>query len=179
MTAGSMDRPAGEVPSDDLAVQARLREAADDLRAHVDERWVEVANVVLSRALTATRPSPPVRAQAPTGPVEIAEQVLVSYLRDSIDQLDDCEVVTIGIDTRPEHGIDGRGEVCTGVLVALAVRYQTVLIPLADRVREVAVSRLAQMLGPVEPAVSVSVVHVHIADVTRGDPKLTTDERSR
>lgn len=159
------------------AERALQHSAAGDLRDHPDPRWVEIADVVLSRALTTTRPSPPVRAQARSGPVQISEQVLVSYLRDSIDALDDCEVVAIRIDTSPDAGTAGdpSGEICTGVLVALAVRFGTALIPLADEVRQLARGRLVEMLGPGTPAVSVSAMHVHVADVTRGDPKLSRD----
>lgn len=171
------DLPAGEVRD-----QAVLRSAADAMREHVDDRWVEVADLVLARAIAATRPSRPVLARASSGAFHVAEQVLVSSLRASIDRLEDCEVVDIDIQTRPPGRAgadDWAGEVCTGVLIALAVRYGTVLIPLADQVRRLASERIDRVLGHVVPSVDVSAMHVHVADVTRGDPKLGVDARQR
>ncbi len=168
-----------DTPSTGPRDQVMLRSAAQHLRDHVDDRWVEVADVVLARAASATRASPPVRAEASSGPFQVAQQVLVSYLRASIDPLDDCEVVDIRVDTRLEREVDDGGEVCTGVLIALTARYGTVLISLADDVREVAAARLEQLLGPVAPPVGVSAMHVHVADVTRGDPKRSVDGRPR
>lgn len=148
----------------DAETEATLSAAAAALRDHIDHRWVEVADAITSRALTASRPSWPVRAQAPGGPLQVAEQVLVAYLRDSIDPIADCEVVNIQVETDGDH--------CTGVVIAAAVRYGTELIPLADRVRQVAECRLEELLGSVVPPVTVSMIHVHVSDVTRGDPKL-------
>ncbi len=148
----------------DAGAEATLRAATTALRDHIDRRWVEVADAVVSRALTASRPSWPVRAQAPGGPLQIAEQVLVAYLCDSIDSIADCEVANVHVDTD--------GDRCTGVVIALAVRYGTALIPLADRVRQVAEMRFEELLGSVVPPVTVSMMHVHVADVTREDPKL-------
>ena len=156
--------PEDMTSSADVEGSALLRDAALDLRHQVNHRWVEIADDVVSRALTASRPSWPVRAEASTGTVEVAEQVLVTYLRDSIDPIDDCEVVQIQVKTD--------GDVCTGVVIAVAVRFGTPLIPLADTVRQQAESRLGQLLGPVIPPITVTQMHVHVADVTRGDPKL-------
>lgn len=158
------EHPESPAPVDAVA-EAKLRAATAALRDHINTRWVEIADAVVSRALTASRPSWPVRAQASGGPLQIAEQVLVAYLCDSIDPIADCEVINIQIET------DG-GDRCTGVVIALATRYGTALIPLADRVRQVAERRLQELLGPVQPPVTVSMMHVHVADVSRGDPKL-------
>jgi len=116
------------------------------------------------------------------GPFHVTEQVVVSYLRASIDQVADCEVLRITVQTRSPDpdGSQGSGaEVCTGVLVELAVRYGTVLIPLADTVRRVASERIAQLLGSMASEVSVAAMHVHMADVTVGDPKVGTDRHER
>jgi len=174
-TAASTPAPV----SRDAAV---LRSAAGRLREHVDERWVEVADLVFSRVFTATRPSRPLHAVASGGPFHVTEQVVVSYLRASIDQVADCEVRRITVQTRSPDpdGSQGSGaEVCTGVLVELAVRYGTVLIPLADTVRRVASERIAQLLGSVASEVSVAAMHVHLADVTVGDPKVGADRHER
>lgn len=139
-----------------------LRSAASQLREHVDGRWVEIADAVVARALAASRPSWPVLAQAGGGPVRVTEQVLVTYLRDSLAAVDGCETVAISVRTDDE--------VCTGLVIAVAARYGTVLVPLADRVRTVAESTLARLLGPVSPPVTVEQMHVHVSDVTPGDP---------
>ncbi len=81
-----------------------------------------------------------------------------------MDPIADWEVANVHVDTD--------GDRCTGVVIALAVRYRTALIPLADRVRQVAETRLGELLGPVVPSVTVSMMHVHVTDVTREDPKL-------
>ena len=63
---------------------AMLEQAAQSLREHVDPRWVEISDRVLTRALRATRASLAVQARAPSGPIHISEQVLVTYIRDAI-----------------------------------------------------------------------------------------------
>ncbi len=161
--AMSSDPSESPTPVDEQA-QAMLRAAATELRSHVDGRWVEVADSVVSHALLASRSSWPVRAEAPGGPVHVAEQVLVSCLRDSIDPVEGCEVVNVAI--------DADRDVCTGVTIAIAARYGAVLIPLADQVRSLAERRLEQLLGPVTPPVTVAEMHVHVTDVEREDPKL-------
>lgn len=142
---------------------ALLRAAAADLRSHVEPRWVEIADAITSRALRASRPSPPVLATAPSGPVLVAEQVVVAYLRDSVDPVPGCEVVNIQLQVEQER--------CTGVVIVLAAQFGEPLIPLADEVRRRAELRLAEVLGPTVPPITVTQMHVHVADVTPGDPK--------
>lgn len=148
-----------------MSAQQELDTAADELRDHVDARWVEVAGGVVSRVLAADRPSWPVLAQAGNALVHVGDRVLIAYLRDSIDPVPDCEVVAIQVRTTAD-------DVCTGVVIALVVRHGTPLVPLADEVRGRAERRLAQLLGPTVPTVSVADMHVHVADVTEHDPKL-------
>lgn len=173
---------AASTPASGSREAAVLRSAAGRLREHVDERWVEVADLVLSRVATATRPSRPLCALSGGGHFHLAEQVFVSYLRASIDQVADCEVLRVTVQTRPPDPDVSEGsaaEVCTGVLVELAVRYGTVLIPLADTVRRVAREQIAQLLGPMASEVSVAAMHVHMADVTVGDPTVGLDGHER
>lgn len=155
--------------SSDPEAQELLRTAAGGLRARVEPRWVEVADAVVSRVLATDMPSWPVLAQVGDpatgdGLVHVGDRVLIAHLRDSIDSMTDCEVVTIQVHTT--------GDVCTGIVITLAVRFGTELLPLADRVRARAEQRLGQLLGPTVPRVSVRDLHVHVADVTRHDPKL-------
>ncbi|MDQ3105203.1 MAG: hypothetical protein M3Q87_08320 [Actinomycetota bacterium] len=155
--------------SSDAAATTLLSTAADGLRARVEQRWVEVADAVMSKVLATDKPSWPVLAQQAdertgAGLVHVGDRVLIAYLRDSIDPVPDCEVVTIQVHTS--------GDVCTGIVITLAVRYGAGLLPLADQVRKQAERRLGQLLGPTVPAVRVRDMHVHVADVTRHDPKL-------
>jgi len=145
-------------------VRAVLRTAAADLRSYVEPRWVEVADAITSRALRASRPSPPVRAQAPSGPVRVAEQVVVAHLRNSLNPVAGCEVHNIRLEVREER--------CTGVVIVVAVQFGKRLIPLADDLRNRAERRLAEVLGQDMVPVTVTQMHVHIADVTPGDPSL-------
>lgn len=156
----SDDQAPGPAP----AADALLRAATADLRAHVEPRWVEVADAIMSSALRVSRPSPPLVAQAPSGPVHVAEQVVVAYLRDSVDPVPGCEVRNVRLEVEQER--------CTGVVIVVAARFGEPLIPLADEVRNRAERRLTELLGTAAPPVTVTQMHVHVADVTRGDPKL-------
>lgn len=142
-----------------------LARAASVLRAHVDDRWVEVGDSLVARALSASRPSQPVRGATAAGLFAISEQVLVSYLRDSLDAVPDCQVSRIVLDCDAEEG-------CTGVVVELVVRFGSPLIPLADRIRERAEGRLRELLGPYAPPARLTEMHVHVSDVTLHDPAL-------
>jgi len=65
---------------------ATLAAATQALRQHVDDRWVEMSDRVLSKALAATRRSLPVRAHdlGGGGALYVSEQVLTAYIRDAI-----------------------------------------------------------------------------------------------
>ena len=80
-----------------------LEQAAQSLREHVDQRWVEISDRVLSRALRATRTSLAVQARAPSGPVHISEQVLITYIRDAISTVPDVKIQDVVITT---EGLD-------------------------------------------------------------------------
>jgi hypothetical protein len=147
----------------DLAT-ADLLIALDAVRRHADDRWVEVSDRVLAAALTATRRSHPVRAQAPGGPVAVSEQVLIAYLRAALDDaVPGTAVRRISVTTTTDDAVDL-------VLVELVARFELPLIPAADTLRDTTVEVLHELLGPVVPAVDVHLVHVHVGDVTPGDP---------
>lgn len=135
-----------------------LEKATSSLREHVDQRWVQISDRVRSRALRATRPSLPVRAQASTGPVHVSEQVLITYLRDALSAVPHTKVQDITITT---EGID----TYTGVTITIQAGFGAPLIPLADTIRDLANQRLTQLLGPIAPPVSVTTMVVHIEDV--------------
>lgn len=137
---------------------AMLAQATQSLRDHVDQRWVQISDRVLTRALRATRTSLPVQAQAAGGPVHISEQVLITYLRDAVStvphaKIEDVVIITSGLDTY------------AGVTITISARFGVPLIPIADTIRNLANRRLKQLLGPIAPPVTVTTMDVHVQDV--------------
>ncbi|MEP6854806.1 MAG: hypothetical protein ABJA33_05015 [Pedococcus sp.] len=139
--------------ADDLVARA-----ADALRAHADERWVEISDRVLGRALNVTRRSMPVRAASSGGPVNVSEQVLVAGIRSALDGLSGAAPVDIRISTDEQHRY-------TGVFIALAVDYKSAILPVADHARHCVRDVLLTLLGPVSPPVTVTTMQVHVDDV--------------
>lgn len=146
-----------------------MARATRQLRDHAQRRAVEIADDVLQKALQASRHSLPVRAYPPHDQVHVSDQVLVSTLRQRIDDaLDTAAVGAVYLRVTP-------GEVLQELTVELFVRYGEVLLEVADQARAIARAVLAQVLGPPAGTIGVEVVttHVHISDVTVGDPHLT------
>jgi len=137
--------------------------ALAQLRQHTDQRWVEIESDVLAHLLTVSRPSHPLSALSSAGPYAVSEQVLTSYLRGALDRAPDCEVSAIRI-----HADDG---VCTGVTIVITARYGRSLLDVADTIRIAADGVIAEVLGDARPRVTVTDMHVHVSDITRGDPK--------
>lgn len=145
-----------------------LRDAAVLLRERSDQRWVEISDRVLAKALRATRRSHPVRALAPGGPVLVSEQVLVAHLREAIDgQVPGSAVERIHVE------VDGR-DTFAGVIIEVTAQYGEPLLPIADRIHALATAELTTVLGPVVAQVSVRATHVHFSDVVIGDPQKLT-----
>ncbi len=148
--------------------QARLRAATEQLADHVDDRWVEVADHVVARALSATRRSPPVRASQPTsgpgagGDLFVSEQVLIATIRHAVAPVPGAAPSRIIVHTDADH-------VCTAVVIAVTVHYPDPIIPIADQIRAQAQRVLGQILGTA-PSVQVARMHVHVSDVTTSDP---------
>jgi len=158
-------------PGDPQSGEALLARAASRIRQQADERWVEIADRVTAAALSATRTSAPIRARTPGGGrVWICEQVLVAYLRQAVDdEVPDAATTAISVRVAGRETFDGVG-------IQLTVRYGTLLPLVADHARAVAARVLTDLLGPLDSEVDGRVMHIHIADVTRGDPKTTLDE---
>ena len=139
-----------------------LTEATQSLRDHVDQRWVEIADRVLTRALRATRTSLSVRAQAAGGPVHISEQVLIAHLRDAVCTVPDTRIQDVVITI---EGLD----TYVGVTITISARFGVPLISVADTIRNLANERLTQLLGPIAPPVTVTTMHIHVQDVLQDD----------
>jgi hypothetical protein len=147
--------------------QSALDAATASLREHVDDRWVEISDRVLSKALTTTRRSLPVQAHTDLGPVLVSEQVLVAYVRAAIAVVDGATPTDIIISADLSHRY-------TGLTIEVTAEYGQPLLPIADRIRNLAEATLTELLGGVIPAVTVTAMHVHVADVSRADPDTGT-----
>lgn len=152
-------------PDPDLASgrDAGLDAATLALRTRTDDRWVAISSRVRSRALTLTRRSLSVHAQAPGGPVQVSEQVLITYVRDALARVPDGRVDDIVIMT------EGAGTY-TGITLFISARYGAPLLPIADAMRDLAAFRLRELLGDVAPPVTVTTMHVHIENVHGDQP---------
>ncbi len=144
-----------------------LAEATSQLRGRAHPRAAEVAERVLRTALAGGRRSLPVRARAPHEHVRVSTGVLVTLLRAEVDPaLVGAAVGRIAVST-------DREDLLTELTVELFVQYGTEIPALADRVRELARGTLDASLGPGTAAgVDITVTHVHVSDVTLGDPHL-------
>lgn len=145
------------------ADQAWLRLATTQLREHVEDRWVEIADRMLMNVLGHQRPSHPIRAKSLAGDFHVSEQVLVTALRHALDPVAHCEVTAI-------HVYADR-DIYTGVTIVVTVQVPHPVIALADDVRRIAYEQLEQILGTSTPRLTVETMHVHVDDVSRGDPK--------
>lgn len=156
--------PERATSSDEPRDDALLQEATSNLRQRADPRWVEISDRVLATALSATRRSHPVRAQANGRSVYISEQVLVAYLREAIDgAVPGSALAHVTIEVHGRHTF-------AGLTVQLIAQFGVELLPVADQVRELARSCLVELLGDVTPVVDVRTMHVHYCDVVRGEP---------
>jgi hypothetical protein len=164
MTSHDPQRPDGNAS---VQTYALLGEAAGQLRTFTDDRWVEVSSRVLASALSASRRSLPLRATAPGGLVQVSQQVVVAYLRAAIDDaVPGAAVARITVDIADRDRF-------AGVVIELIPRYGAPILPVADRVRDLAAGVLVDLLGTDAPSVYVRSAHVHVSDVTVGDPQVT------
>jgi len=161
----AMTPDAGGPGAESMSAEQRdLDVAAQALRDHTDERWVEIADSMLAGVLAKAPPSHPVQGQVGSETFYVSEQVLTSYLLDAIDPIPDVEVDAIRI-----HADQDR---YTGVTILITARHGLALLPAADSIREAAQARLQEVLGQPVPRVSVSSMHVQVEDVTPADPGL-------
>ena len=92
----AMTPDAGGPGAESMSAEQRdLDVAAQALRDHTDERWVEIADSMLAGVLAKAPPSHPVQGQVGSETFYVSEQVLTSYLLDAIDPIPDVEVDAI------------------------------------------------------------------------------------
>lgn len=142
----------GDVPGD-------LLRATELLRRHTDSGWQAMRTNVLERALSAFRPSAPVRGRHALGEYVVAADVLVDELRDALSVLPGVVPDRILCATDTTDALEG-------VTVEVVAGYGHDLLHLADGVREVVAERLDVLLGHLAPDLERITAHVHVSDVS-------------
>jgi uncharacterized alkaline shock family protein YloU len=146
-----------------------LTRATDELRAQPLPRVVEIADSVLRAVRLAPRRSMPVRARPPHDFLRVSTVALTAVLRENIDSsLVGAAMNRVDLDV-------GRDDQLRAVAVEFIVRFGVDILELADRARVIVDATLTELLGPAtaaSPPVEVTVTHVHVTDVTVGDPHL-------
>jgi hypothetical protein len=136
-----------------------LAHAARTLREHTDSGWVALRDDVVAAAVRAFRPSAPVRGRLPGGELRVASAALVSRVRSALAGVPDAGALRITCATTPDDDLDR-------LTVELVVLYGTPVLPLAEEVRRVAATAVAEALGLTSPPVDRVRVDVSVADVT-------------
>lgn len=164
--------PAGLPPAEDVAPRGAraLDDATRQLRAQPPpQRAVEIADRVLQRSLRAPRPAELVRGRGDLAFLRVSSPVLIERLRAHVDRhLEGGAVGRVVLDVAR----DGRLQ---GVTIELLVQYGSDILALGDRTRHLAAEALGDTLGaPTNGSelVTMAVSHVHVSDVTVGDPHL-------
>lgn len=152
-----------------------LDRATDELREQPLPRVVEIADSVLRAAWSTPRRAMPVRARTPHDYLRVSSVVLTAVIREHVDSaLSGAATNRIGLDIDREEQLES-------VTLELIVQFGLPILDLADRARVIVEDTLVELLGaPVAdtPPVAVTITHVHVSDVTVGDPHLVdpTDE---
>ncbi len=139
---------------------AQSRRVADLVRDQADERWVEISDRVLEKALRVTRRSMPVRAASVGGPVNVSEQVLIAGIRQALEPVAGAVPTDIQVHTDERHNY-------TGVLICITADYGSPILPAADDIRNRTEYALTSMLGALTPPVTVSTMQVHVDDIQK------------
>lgn len=155
-------------PGADGQVGIDLGPALTELRRHADDRWVSIANDVLSTVLSASRRSLPVAGVTAVGArFHVSEQVLIQRLRAHLDgALVGAAVSQIEFRADADRVLDD-------LVVELVAQYAHDLLPIADHARLLVEEVLDRDLGVVPTRVEVDGTHIHFGGVTIGDPHLS------
>ncbi|MBE7701037.1 hypothetical protein H9623_12075 [Oerskovia sp. Sa1BUA8] len=142
---------------------AVLVRATQALRRHTDHGWVATRESALLRALSAFRPSAPVRGRTAgaTGTVDyvVSADVLVAALRQTVAAVPRVAPLTITCST------DDADQLTTVTIEALAA-FDEPLLRLAATIRDGTVARLTEILGELAPPADAVAVDVAFTDVT-------------
>lgn len=140
-------------------VSGDLLRATELLRQHTDSGWKVMRTNVLERALSAFRPSAPVRGRHELGEYVVAADVVVDRLREALTVLPGVVPDRIVCTTDATDALEA-------VTVEVVAGYGHDLLHLADGVRELVAGSLAVMLGSLAPGVERITAHVHVSDVS-------------
>jgi hypothetical protein len=164
----------GPIDPSAITAAASLHAAREQLRDRSRQRSVEIADNVLRNALRSSRHSLPVKVAAPHDYVRISDQVIIILLRRAIDSaLDGAAVGRINLKV-------DRNEKLHELVIELFVQYGRVLLDVADQARSIADVVLARLLlAGSHVTVDVVTSHVHISDITVGDPHLVDPQDER
>lgn len=148
-------------------LSSTLMLATEQLRARPLPRSVEIADAVLRRSLATPRPSVLVRGRPPYDFVRVSSVAITAVVRERIDaRLVGAAVGRILLDVDREQDL-------VALTVELFAQFGTDILALADESRTHVRDALAGLLGPeTADEVPVAVNHVHVSDVTVGDPHL-------
>ena len=139
-----------------------LAEAARTLREHTDSGWIALRDDVVTAAVRAFRPSAPVRGRLSDGALLVASNVVVNQVRAAVTTVADAGVLRITCTTTADDELDR-------LTVELVALYGTPLVALADEVRRLAATAVADTLGLSSIPWSRVVVDISVADVA-ADP---------
>lgn len=136
-----------------------LTQAARTLREHTDSGWVALRDDVVAVAVRAFRPSAPVRGTLPGGALFVASTVVVARVHAALTAVPDVGVLRITCTTTADDELDR-------LTVEVIALYGTPLVPMADEVRRLAATVVAETLGLTDPPVDRVRVDVSVQDVT-------------
>ncbi len=161
-TDGGID--VADAPEISASIEDMLARATRQLRDQHMPRAVEIADEVLKRSLEAPRPSMLVRSGPPHEHVRVSSTAITALLREQVDEaLVDAAVGRVVLDVdRDEH--------LGSLTLELLVRFGTDILEVADEARALTRGVLADVLGVQATEAEVVVQHVHVSDVTVGDP---------
>lgn len=144
----------------------RLGAAAHQLQGRTERRAMEVGSTVLAHVLAQPRRSMPVRANGVNAHIHVSEQVLVMVISKQVNaHVEGAAVGQVVVQSSLDEAVEK-------VLVELIGQYGRDLINIADQARNVVGTVLGDLLGSDDVDVQVVFTHLHVSDITLGDPKL-------
>lgn len=154
-----------ETPTASAAARDALDAATAQLRDQPAALPVQVADRVLERALAAPRMADLCRARPPHDHLRVSTVALTALLRHRLDsRLEHAAMRRVVFETSREEQLES-------LTLELIVQYGHDIRATAREARALVDAVLAETVGEL-PASAVTVQHVHVSDVTVGDPHL-------
>ncbi len=155
--------------SHERAAPAHLAAATRVLADHGRVRALEVSGDVLAHVMTRPRRSMPVRARLPHDRVHVSEQVVTAVVSRAVaHRAQGLSVARMVVTSTSDERLDR-------VVVELIAQYGTDLVAATALAHRVVATALRDLVAPADDSVQVTVVptHLHVGDVTIGDPQLS------